>query len=65
MSTILSVEQTAEQIPALTQAAIRWHLFNRQTNGLSESGAVIKVGRRVLIDLPNYIEWLKAQGEDQ
>lgn len=65
MSTILSVEQTAEQIPALTQAAIRWHLFNRKTNGLAESGAVIKIGRRVLIDFPNYIEWLKAQGEDQ
>lgn len=64
MSNLLTVEQTAQQIPALTEAAIRWHLFNRKMNGLSKSGAVIKVGRRVFIDLPNFVGWLKSQGED-
>jgi hypothetical protein len=62
MSEIYTVEQTADEIPALTQSAIRWHLFNRNHNGLSKSGAIIKNGRRVLIDLPVYIEWLKSQG---
>lgn len=65
MCTILSVEQTAQQIPALTEAAIRWQLFNRHTNGLSESGAVINVGRRVFIDLTIFIEWLKSRGKDK
>jgi hypothetical protein len=62
MSKIYTVEQTAEKIPALTQSAIRWHLFNRKQNGLTKSGAIIKNGRRVLIDLALYIEWLKSQG---
>ena len=65
MSNIHTVEQVAKEIPALTEPAIRWHLFNRKFNGLSESGAVIKNGRRVLLDLPKYIEWLRSQGEEQ
>ncbi len=64
MSDIFTVEQAAKQIPALTEPAIRWHLFNRELNGLSKSGAVIKSGRRVFLDLPVYIEWLKSQGGD-
>jgi len=62
MSHICTVEQTAKEIPALTEPAIRWHLFNRELNGLTKSGAVIKVGRRVLLDLPKYVDWLKSQG---
>jgi len=50
---ILSVRQTAEAIPALTESAIRWHLFIRQENGLAESGALILMGRRVFIDWQN------------
>ncbi len=62
MSTILTVKQAAKQIPALTENAIRWHLFQKKLNGLSDSGAIIKNGRRVYIDLPLYIKWLKSQG---
>lgn len=64
MSEIYTVEQTANEIPALTEAAIRWHLFNRTQNGLSGSGAIVKNGRRVFIDLPLYIEWLKSRGAE-
>ena len=52
MSNIFTVAQTAQQIPALSEPAIRWHLFNRELNGLADSGAVIRNGRRILIDLP-------------
>lgn len=61
MTQILTVEQTAREIPALTEAAIRWQLFHRESNGLTKSGAVITVGRRVLIDLPKFIDWLRSQ----
>ena len=60
MTQILTVEQTAKEIPAYTEAALRWKLFNRETNGLAKSGAIIKDGRRVLIDLPKFIEWLRS-----
>ena len=62
MTEILTVEQTANAIPALTQSSIRWQLFNRELNGLSSSGAIIQNGRRILIDLPKYLEWLREQG---
>jgi len=65
MNNIFTVEQAAKQIPALTEPAIRWHLFNRQLNGLSKSGAVIKNGRRVFLDVPKYIEWLRSHGSEQ
>jgi len=64
MSDIHSVNQVAKKIPALTEPAIRWHLFNRKLNGLSDSGAIIKNGRRVLIDFPKYLEWLRDQGSE-
>lgn len=59
---ILSVRQTAEAIPALTESSIRWHLFIKNENGLAQSGALIQIGRRVYLDLPKYIEWLRGQG---
>jgi hypothetical protein len=65
MCTLLSVEQTAQEIPALTESAIRWHLFNRHTNGLSKSGAAFNVGRRVFIDLAIFVEWLKSREKHQ
>ena len=61
MSNIFTVAQTAQQIPALSEPAIRWHLFNRELNGLADSGAVIRNGRRILIDLPKYLEWLRSE----
>lgn len=60
MTNILSVSQTAENIPGLSESAIRWHLFNRETNGLSRSGAVLQLGRRILIDQQIFIEWIKG-----
>ena len=64
MSQIYTVQQTANEIPALSESAIRWHLFNREQNGLSKSGAIIKNGRRVLLDLQKYIEWLRSGGAE-
>ena len=59
---ILTVSQLAQAIPALSEQSIRWQLFNREKNGLAESGAILKVGRRVLIDLPIYLAWMREQG---
>jgi hypothetical protein len=58
---IYTVKQTAQEIPALSEAAIRWQLFHRNSNGLIESGAIIHNGRRILIDLPLFVDWLRNQ----
>jgi hypothetical protein len=57
----LNVRQFAETQPGLTEAALLWDLFNRATNGLAESGAIIRRGRRILIDPERYLDWLAAR----
>jgi hypothetical protein len=59
---LLTVRQLSEDQPALTEGGIRWDLFNRSSNGLADSGAVIQRGRRVLLDRDRYLEWLAKRG---
>ena len=56
---LVTVKQMAQMIPAYQgkPGAIRWQVFNAATNGLKESGAIIRHGRRVLIDVDKYFEW--------
>lgn len=42
------------------ERTVRHLLFNAQTNGLAQSGAIIKLGRRTLIDVPRFIAWVNA-----
>ena len=61
--TLFTVNQMADVEPALTVGGIRADLFNRDTNGLSESGAVVRRGRRMLLDRVLYLSWLKRRGQ--
>ena len=40
---------------------IRWWIFNAATNGLSAQDAIIRVGRRVYIDVDAFDRWIEAQ----
>ena len=55
---VVSVRQLAEACPAFTEASVRWWIFNAETNGLNS--ALVRVGRRVLIDVPEFERWLEA-----
>lgn len=44
-----------------TSSQIHWLIRNRNYNGLSESGAVIKIGRKVFLHKPRFIEWCLRQ----
>lgn len=55
-----TVRQIAEANPgAWTEASLRWLLFNRNENGLDR--AVVKVGRKILIDIVEFEKWLEEQ----
>lgn len=54
-----TVQQFCQANPAFTTGGLRWLLFHRQTNGLEQ--AILKVGRRVLIDEEKFFAWLDAQ----
>ncbi|WP_295586568.1 hypothetical protein [uncultured Lamprocystis sp.] len=59
-SVLLTVRQMAESQPALSQGSVRWSVFNAEYNGLAASGAVVRTGRRVLIDPVLYMAWMRS-----
>ena len=59
--TLSTVNQFVEKNPAFTHGGVRWQIFNEDSNGLAESGAVLRNGRRVLIDEDRYFRWLDEQ----
>jgi hypothetical protein len=58
MRKLATVAQYAKANPAFTGNALRWHLFNAQHNGLAAEGAVVKIGRRVYLDVDAVDRWI-------
>lgn len=56
-----TVQQFCGENLAFTEGGIRWQIFNEDTNGLRESGAIVRVGRRVYINVPLYFSWITSQ----
>lgn len=56
-----TVQQFCQVHPAFTPGGLRWLLFNRDINGLQH--AVVKVGRRVLIDEDRFFAWLDERND--
>ena len=54
-----TVQQFCQEHVAFTIGGLRWLLFHRETNGLNK--AVVKIGRRVLIDEDKFFEWVLRQ----
>jgi hypothetical protein len=68
----LTVEQFSDRNPAFTPPALRNLIFKaepRQSskgeipgNGLVAAGAIIRLGRRVLIDEAKFLAWIASAG---
>ena len=56
---LLTVKQLAEKSPAFSEASLRFLIFCAEKNGLSR--ALVKVGRRILIDVAEFERWLESQ----
>jgi hypothetical protein len=56
-----TVKQFSIDNPAFSEASIRWQVFNEGSNGLKESGAIVRMGRRVLVDEDRWFQWLDSQ----
>ena len=54
-----SVNQAVEENPWLTHGAVRWLIFNADSNGLES--ALVRVGNRVFIDVDRFNEWLEER----
>ena len=58
-----TVNQFCERHPAFTKGGMRFSIFNEETNGLAESGAIVRMGRKVLINEPKFFQWLESQNQ--
>jgi len=58
---LLTVNQLVGKHQAFTQGGIRALIFNEKSNGLAKSGAIIRLGRKILIDEVLFFDWVKSQ----
>ncbi|MDN0074019.1 hypothetical protein QU481_03835 [Crenobacter sp. SG2303] len=71
MNQLKTVNQFSEAHPAFTPAALRGLIFKAnprithegevQGNGLIEAGAIVRLGRRILIDEAKFFNWVEQQ----
>ena len=55
---ITTVNKLAEKHDGLTEQSIRWAVFKAEENGLADSGAIFRKGRRIFIVEDRYLDWL-------
>ena len=69
-----SIKELAAMDPQFSEAALRYHVhraYARTTkhgeflpaNGLGEAGAVVRIGRRVLLDVDKFYAWVASNPE--
>ncbi len=75
LATIKNMAKMPEYKEAFTEASLRALVYsssprksslgNIKTNGLLEVGAIIRVGRKVLINLDAFDSWLKSLNDQE
>ena len=62
MRNLQRVKQFAQSSnSAFTEPSVRWLIFNEKENGLADAGAIVRVGRRVFIDVDRFYRWIDQQ----
>lgn len=61
--TLSPVKQFSNKYPAFPVGGLRFQIFNEHTNGLAKSGAILRIGRKVLINEEKYFAWILAQNQ--
>jgi hypothetical protein len=56
-----TVQQFTKKHPAFTNGGLRSLIFNETSNGLAKSGAIVRIGRKVLINEVKFFAWVEAQ----
>ena len=58
-----TVRQFVERHPAFTVGGMRHQIFHEETNGLKHSGAIVRNGRKVLVNEEKFFAWLEAANQ--
>ena len=59
----LTVNQFTAKHTAFNLGGLRSLIFNEHQNGLAESGAIVRIGRKVLIDENLFFSWVQSQNK--
>ena len=62
--TLLTVSQFIKKHPFISNGGLRFQIFDAKNNGLEKAEAVVRMGRRVLIDEGRYFAWIESQQKD-
>lgn len=58
-----TVRQFVERHPAFKIGGLRSLIFNEKANGLAKAGAIVRIGRKVLIDETRFFDWVQLQNK--
>jgi phage tail protein X len=59
----LTVSQLCQTHQYLKVGGVRALIFNANNNGLANSGAIVRIGRKILIDKDNFFRWIESQNQ--
>lgn len=59
----LTVNQFTNKHPAFTKGGLRALIFNENSNGIAKAGAIVRIGRKVLIDEAKFFAWVESQNQ--
>ena len=62
--TYLTVPQFTVKHKAFTNGGIRALIFNEHSNGLAKSGAIVRIGRKVLLHEAKFFAWVETQNNE-
>lgn len=60
---LLTVKQLVNKHKCFTEGGVRALIFNANSNGLAESKAIVRIGRKVLINEAKFFAWVEAQNQ--
>jgi hypothetical protein len=59
LKNLITIDELARRYPTiLSIRSVRWWIIDRKNNNLQESGAIIKISRKLYIDETKFIDWL-------
>lgn len=61
--TLLTVKQFSEKHQAFPEGSLRHLIFFSSENSLDRSGALVRNGRRILINEEKFFSWLLSKGD--
>ena len=58
--TLMTIRQFIDKHPAFTLGGMRNYIFFEELNGLKASGAIKRMGRKILIDTEPFFNWVNS-----